>query len=438
MADILKEYQRLYSPEFREKICRIYSINVDNSTQTKDADTQLHRYEQLLKRMTESFGEELSDFTGSISYFSSPGRTEVGGNHTDHNGGRVLAAAVDLDAIAAAVPVQGGVIEVRSEGFPTDVVGISNLKPIADEKFKSSALIRGICARMKELGYNIGGFKACTSSNVLKGSGLSSSAAFEVLMVTILNHFYNDDIIDPITCAKIAQYAENEFFGKPCGLMDQTACAVGGFITIDFKDFSAPLVKKVEFDFIVSGHALVITDTGGNHADLHEDYASIATEMKQAAQAMNAKVLREVQSSSFIAKISDLRHTISDRAILRALHFFEDNHRVVLQVEALQRGDFGQFLKLVDESGRSSWMLCQNCYTCKNPSEQGVTVALAASRLALSGEGASRVHGGGFAGTIQAFVPVVILNDYLRKMKKIFGQNACFSLKIRQNGAICI
>lgn len=390
---------------------------------------QQERYVKLITK----FGA-LYPGVKEIEIFSTSGRTEVGGNHTDHNGGRILAAAVDLDIIAAAAKNDTGIIRVQSEGYPPDIVNIKELVPVTSEKYTSAALIRGVCARLKELGFQIGGFDAYTTSNVLKGSGLSSSAAFEVLMVTILNHFFNQAKIDDILNAKIAQFSENNYFGKPCGLMDQTTCAVGGFVTIDFKDFANPKVRKVKFDFATSGFTMVIVDTGGNHADLNEDYTALEHEMKEVARAFGGEVLRDFSQEKVLGNIPYLRTKVNDRAILRALHFYSDDQRVVGQVEALESNNFMKFLNLVIDSGYSSWMLCQNCYSHKNTAEQGISIALAVTENILKNYGAWRIHGGGFAGTIQAFVPDVMLGEYLDKMRKIFGTDSCHELMIRPVG----
>lgn len=370
--------------------------------------------------------------------FSTPGRTEVGGNHTDHNAGRILAAAVDLDVLAVASPNGSGMIRILSEGFPEDHIDLRDLAPRKEEQYTSAALIRGVCKRLTELGYAIGGFDAYTTSRVLKGSGLSSSAAFEVLVVTMLNHFYNEGRIDEVQNAQIAQYAENVYFGKPCGLMDQTTCAVGGFVTIDFKDFSNPIVRKVDFDFATSGFSLVIVDTGGNHADLNEDYAALEHEMKSVAGALGGKVLRDFTMQDVIGNVCFLRNTVNDRAILRAIHFFLDDTRVVEQVDALQTGNFPRFLQLLIASGYNSWMYCQNCYLSSNYQEQGVSIGLAITEQMLKGCGGWRVHGGGFAGTIQAFVPKDRLDVYLQSMRMIFGANSCHELTIRPLGTLCL
>lgn len=399
---------------------------------------------EVLKKQRDRYLNTIRNFTelypskNAIELFSTPGRTEVGGNHTDHNAGRILAAAVDLDVIAAVAVNDEGVIRIKSEGYPQDIVELNELASNESEKYTSAALIRGVASRLKELGYAIGGFDAYTTSNVLKGSGLSSSAAFEVLVVTILNHLYNNGIIDDVLNAQIAQYSENNFFGKPCGLMDMTTCAVGGFVTIDFKDFENPVVEKVNFDFEASGFSMVIVDTGGNHADLNEDYTALEHEMKEVARAFGGKVLREFTKQKVFDNIPYLRSRVNDRAILRAVHFYDDDRRVVEQVQALENGRFEEFMRLVTDSGYSSWMLCQNCYSHKNIEEQGVSVALAITENLLKGKGAWRVHGGGFAGTIQAFMPNELLMTYLEKMKAVFGEKACYELMIRPAGTIKI
>lgn len=395
----------------------------------KVLDSQIKRYSDAIENFRSIYPGK-----SDIELFSTSGRTEVGGNHTDHNAGRVLAAAVDLDVIAVVSKNNDGIIRVQSKGYPMDKVDLNRLTPVDSEKYTSAALVRGISARLKDLGYNIGGFDAYTTSNVLKGSGLSSSAAFEVLIVTILNHLYNNGDVNDILNAQIAQYAENNFFGKPCGLMDQTSCAVGGFVTIDFKDFRNPVVRKVDYDFSSSGFTLVIVDTGGNHANLNEDYAAIANEMKSVAKAFGGQVLREFSKEKVLENVQFLRTKVNDRAVLRALHFYADDSRVVEEVDALQKKDFNKFLSLIIESGNSSWMLNQNCYSPKNPDEQGLSLALAVSKTLLEGKGAWRVHGGGFAGTIQAFVPNSLLDEYLARMRGIFGENSCHELIIRPVG----
>ena len=387
------------------------------------------RYTGLLNKFTTEFGH------ADCEFFTSPGRTEIGGNHTDHNYGRVLAGAVNLDNVCVAAKNNTNIIRILSEGYPRFEVDLTWLRPDTREQYTSAALVRGICSRLTELGYKVGGFDACIDGGVPKGSGLSSSASFEVLIGAILSHLFNDDLLDPIQNAIIGQYSENNYFGKPCGLMDQTACAMGGLITIDFEDPSKPIVKKVNFDFVATGFSMVITDTGGNHADLNDEYASLPTDMKAVARELGAKVLRQVTLDQIIDAAPKMRSRVGDRAILRAIHFQGDNQRVVDQVEALEKNDFKSFLGMVTESGFSSFMYNQNVYPVNNVSEQGVSLALALSHLVLKGEGAWRVHGGGFAGTIQAFVPRKLLDKYVTTLEHIYGKGACNALFIRTQGA---
>ncbi|MDR3643716.1 MAG: galactokinase family protein [Clostridia bacterium] len=373
-------------------------------------------------------------FPGSddVELFSTPGRTEVGGNHTDHNGGRVLAAAVDLDSLAAVSKNDEGVIRIMTEGFPNILVCVHELVPVESEKLSSAALVRGVCAKFAQLGYRVGGFSAVVKSNVPNGAGLSSSASFEVLIATILNHLYNNAAIDDVLIAQIAQYSENNYFGKPCGLMDQTTCSVGGLVTIDFRDFQNPVVEKVDFDFDSCGYTMVVSDTGGSHADLNGDYTALEHEMKSVARALGGQVLRDFTLGDVMKNIPYIRGRLhNDRALLRAVHFYGDDQRVVDQVRALRGGDFNRFLELVTQSGESSWMLCQNCYSSKGTDEQGVSVALAVSESLLKGRGAWRVHGGGFAGTIESFVPEDMLDEYICRMEGIFGKGSCHRLVVR-------
>lgn len=387
------------------------------------------RYAGLLKKFAGEFGEDDPHF------FSSPGRTEIGGNHTDHNFGRVLAGAVNLDIVGVAGRNNTNIIRIWSEDYPKFEVDLSSLKPVEGERFTSAALVRGICSRLNDLGYKTGGFDACIDGGVPKGSGLSSSASFEVLIGAIISYFFNEGKLDPIENAKIGQYSENNYFGKPCGLMDQTACAMGGLITIDFRDPSKPVVKKVNFDFVKTGFSLVITDTGGSHADLNDEYASLPTDMKAVAAELGARVLREVTLDQVLEIAPSIREKVGDRAILRAIHFQLDNQRVVDQVEALERNDFKSFLGMVVDSGYSSYMYNQNIYPVTNIREQNVSLALALSDLVLKGEGAWRVHGGGFAGTIQAFVPHHLLDKYITTLEHLFGKGSCHNLFIRNQGA---
>ena len=398
-------------------------------------EAQKARYIKAIDEFAEIYGADKD-----VTLYSVAGRSELSGNHTDHNFGCVVAASIDLDIIAVASKREDSVIRIKSEGFPEDAVDFSAYTAPVKEKFGTSeSIIAGMCAGFKKDGYEIGGFDAYTTSNVLKGSGLSSSAAFEDMVGNILSHMYNDGKVDNVEIAKLAQYAENEFFGKPCGLMDQVACAVGGIVAIDFADPKAPVINKVEFDMAEQGYNLCIVNTGGNHADLTDDYASVPAEMKAVAAHFGKKVLREVDESSFVSEIPALREKVGDRAILRALHFFNENKRVAKQRAALEGGDLDGFFAEVIASGRSSFCYLQNVYTSKNLSEQGLSLALCLAEGYLSGKKAAwRVHGGGFAGTIQAFVPTCEVEGFRTLMDGVFGEGKCIVLRIRPEGAVKI
>lgn len=415
----------LYTPEAVSTLQKLYGIEPEM------IDRQQKRYLHLSELFREQFPEQKE-----ASFFSTPGRTEIGGNHTDHQRGNVLCASVDLDILALAAPNGDNVIRLKSEGFPNmDVIELSSLDPREEEREHSSSLIRGIAAAFCQRGYLVGGLDIYTTSCVPKGSGLSSSAAFEILVATVLDHLYNGDSISPVERAVISQYAENVYFGKPSGLMDQCGCSVGGIITIDFEDRERPDVNPLSADFTTSGYGLVITHTGGSHADLTGDYASIPADMKQVAEFFNCDVLREVDPEDFYRNLSELKSRCSERALLRAIHFFEDSARVENQVAALEAGDFDSFLRLVNESGISSWTKLQNIWSVKEPSEQPMALALALSSHLLGGQGACRVHGGGFAGTIQAFVPHALMNHYADGMRAVFGNDAVAELNIRNIGS---
>lgn len=415
---------KITSGEFDARFKRVYVTD-------EAVKAQHERYVSLAEDFAALFGEDRD-----ARMFSAPGRTEVGGNHTDHNHGRVLAAGINLDAIAIAAKNDENIVRVKSRGYDMDVCDITDLEIKEDEKGHSPALVRGMCAGFIKYGYKIGGFDACTMSSVLSGSGLSSSAAYEVLVGTMLNYLYNDGQVDAITIAKIAQYAENVYFDKPCGLMDQMACSVGGFVTIDFNNPSEPIVNEVKFDFASSGHSLCIVDTKGSHSDLTDDYAAIRSEMEAVAGCFGKNVLREVNEDEFKKNIPSVRAKVGDRAVLRALHFFADNARVLKEVDALKKGDFEEFKSYILESGDSSYKYNQNVFSVKKPLEQPVSLALAISESILKGKGAWRVHGGGFAGTIQAFVPNEILADYKNAMESIFGEGSCYVLIIRPVGGV--
>lgn len=396
------------------------------------AAEQYERYAQVLDDFVSVYGEGERD----IHLFSAPGRSEVCGNHTDHNHGCVLAAAISLDAIAVASVNDTNTVNIKSAGYDMDTVSCDDLEVNDSDIGRSRALVRGMMARFKQLGYNIGGFDATTSSRVLSGSGLSSSAAFEVLIGTMLNYLFNDGKISPVEIAQIAQFAENVHFGKPCGLLDQMACSVGGFVEIDFKDPSAPIINKVDFDFSSCGHSLVIVDSKGNHADLTDEYAAVRSEMEAAAAVFDKQVLRDVDESEFMKNISLVREKTNDRAVLRALHFFADSDRVEKEINALKDGDFELFKSLIIESGDSSYKYNQNIFAPKQVESQPVSVALCLSERILKGKGAWRVHGGGFAGTIQAFVPDELIEEYTNAMKAVFGDDSCYILSIRPVGGI--
>ena len=366
--------------------------------------------------------------------FSAPGRTEIGGNHTDHQRGCVLAAAVNLETLAKVTLNSSDMIRVQSEGYPAVTVNLKDLTPRDSEKNTSAALVRGIAAAFVRRGARIQGFECTTRSSVLPGSGLSSSAAFEVLMGTILNELFLGGKLSPIEIAQIGQYAENFYFGKPCGLMDQMASSVGGMVFIDFEDPDAPKVERIDFDLEKAGYALCIIDSGANHADLTGEYAAIPAEMKQVAAYFSKDVLRKVPEDEFYAALPELRRRMSDRAVLRAMHFFDENKRVQLQVKALKNNDVKSFLKLVNDSGRSSWMFLQNITPTGAVEDQEMAIALALCKRLLAGKGAYRVHGGGFAGTVQAFVPLTMLDDFRFGVEKVLGRGKCHVLNIRSQG----
>jgi len=398
-------------------------------------EKQYQRYEKLIQKHLEVFEDN------DLHIISTPGRTELSGNHTDHNHGRVLAASINLDSVAVVTKNDSGKVILHSEGYNKPFeVNLNQLQMVEEEKETTTALIRGIAARFSEFGFNISGFNAHITSDVLPGSGLSSSATIEVLLSSIFNVLFNDGQISTETVAKIGQFAENEYCGKPCGLMDQMACAVGGIISIDFKDPENPLVNKVDFDFVKQKYSLLVVDTGGSHADLTDDYTSVPIEMKAVAKLCAAEVMSEVSTDAYLAKISEIRKQLGDRAVLRGLHFLQENERVVAQVNALNNGNFHHFLELVEDSGNSSFKWLQNIYSTKNVKAQGVTLALALTEkyIAEIGEGACRVHGGGFAGTILVFLP----NDTIRKFKEliepIFGKSSIQELSIRPIGTVRI
>lgn len=378
--------------------------------------------------------EEIYKTSGDIRLFSAPGRTEIGGNHTDHQHGCVLAASVNLDVIAVVGKNDDEKIRIKSEGFDMDEVDINDLGKKEEETGRSSALIRGVCKKFADMGAKLGGFNAYTTSNVLKGSGLSSSAAFEVLVGNILNNMFFDSKADAVTIAKIGQFAEKEYFGKPCGLLDQTASSMGGFTYADFADPQNPVCEKIELDVEKYGYTLCVVDTGGNHADLTDDYAGITVECRKVSNALGVSVLRDADVERFYREIPVLREECGDRAVLRAFHFFNEQERVEKQKTALEKGDFKKFLKLVNASGQSSCDYLQNLYSVSAVQEQGLVLALALTKQFLGEDGACRVHGGGFAGTIQCYIPSDKMSEYKTMIESVFGGGSCQILSIRPVG----
>ncbi len=391
------------------------------------------RYLQLHDSFREHFGE------GEVSLFSAPGRTEIGGNHTDHNNGKVLAGSIHFDTIAIAKQAPSKRISIVSQGYGSKIVIDLAESTEGVSLNGTAALIHGICKGFREFGFEVGGFEAYVTSNVLSARGLSSSASFEMLVCSIMNHFYNNGQIDPVTLSKIGQYAENHFWNKPSGLLDQMACAIGGVISIDFADSRQPVVKKLDFDLHQHGYRLLIVNTGGNHADLTEAYASIPNEMFSVAKALGANKLGELSVGDIYAHFEGLRKSVGDRAVLRALHFFKENERVERQAEALGRKDFSEFMNLINASGNSSWKWLQNCYLNNEPTEQSISIALGITESFIDkiGEGACRVHGGGFAGVILVILADEYVQEYQELIKTTIGTEA-FTIKIRKHGAICL
>ena len=368
--------------------------------------------------------------------YSAPGRTEISGNHTDHQHGCVLAAAVNLETVANVTLAQENAITVFSEGYPSFSIDLDDLQVHPEEKNTTIALVRGVAAGFVQRGAVLHGFQMKAHSSVLPGSGLSSSAAFEVLVGTIINDLFCDGKFSPVEIAQIAQYAENVYFGKPCGLMDQMASSVGGLVFIDFANPAEPVVEQIDFDFAATNHALCIIDSGADHADLTDEYGAIPGELAQICRWFGKKTLRQVPQKDFLDAIPDLRGSIPDRAILRAIHVYQENERVRKQMQALKDDDFSTFLRLVTESGKSSWTYLQNIYPAGETDLQPVAVALAMCDTLLQGKGAYQVHGGGFAGTVQAFVPFDLLDSFRAGIDGVLGEGACHVLSIRPQGGV--
>ncbi len=393
-------------------------------------ENQKKRYIKAVEKFSELYPE-----CKDIHVYSASGRTEITGNHTDHQHGCVIAGAVDLDAVAVASFNNENIIRIKSEGYKEFSVSLDDLE-IRENKNSSSEIVRGICARFIQKGIKIGGFDMYTTSDVIGGSGISSSACFETLIATALNCFYNNSKLNAVEIAKIGQYAENVYFGKKSGLMDQLVCSAGGFVFLDFENTENPKIEKINFDLSETGYELIITDTMGNHSDLTDDYVAVRNEMESVAEYFGKKVLREVDEKQFWENIPDIRKKTSDRAVLRAVHFFADSKRAEEERNALSENRFDDFLKLVNESGESSIELLQNLYSCRKPTEQAIPLAIMTAKKILDGKGAVRVHGGGFAGTVQAFVPSELSEIYQSGMNRIFGENSCYILTVRPYGGI--
>ena len=416
--------KRIHEPAFEETLVRLYGA--------EHAEDARARCAEVLAGFAKTFESQPE------ALFSAPGRTEVGGNHTDHQHGRVLAAAVDLDILAAAAPNQSGMIRVQSQGYPLIVVDLGELTPKTEEQNTSAALIRGVAARMAAMGCPLqsAGLDVYMTSTVPGGSGLSSSAAFEVLIGTMLNDLFWDGKCTPVEIAQIGQYAENVFFGKPCGLMDQTASSVGGVVAIDFADTAHPVVEQISLDLHANGYALCILNSGAGHADLTSEYAAITNELKAVCRCFGKEVLREVPEEAFLSALPEVRKAAGDRAANRAFHIYAENRRAEAEGQALRDGDFDRFLALVRDSGRSSAMYLQNVIPTGQTTAQELMVTIALCESILAGRGAVRVHGGGFGGTAQAFVPLDMLDTFKEKTEAALGQGSCHVVMIRPVGGV--
>lgn len=423
MRQVVQIMEEMKAGKFKELLKDIY---VDEGM----ISSQESRYVKALEQYIRIYGEH------EVEIYSAPGRSEVGGNHTDHQHGMVLAASINLDAVAIVNKNEDSLVKVVSEGYGMIELSAEELEKNPAEESTSIGLIRGVLSGLKRRGYKVGGFNAYVTSDVLNGAGMSSSAAFETIIGTIISGLFNDMSISMVEIAQAGQFAENVFFGKPCGLMDQTACAVGGLIHIDFADPAKPVVEKVAVDFEAHKYSLCIVDTKGSHHDLTDDYAEIPEEMKLVAEFLGKEFLREVDEKDFFANIAMLREKLGDRPVLRALHFFSDNARVAAQVKALNLGEFDKFLCMIKESGDSSFKYLQNIYTNRDVQNQSMSISLAVSEAVLGEHGVCRVHGGGFAGTIQAFVENDYVETYRNALDNVFGEGACHVLKVRKYGGM--
>lgn len=427
MRKISELSQEIKAGKLDEKIKDIY---VDESKLSYQRD----RYVEALSEYARIFAN--GNMEAEAEIYSAPGRSEIGGNHTDHQHGNVLAASINDDAIAVVGNVNSNEVRVLSKGYDMITIPLSDIEKKDSEEGTTIAIIKGVIYGVKDAGYDIGGFDAYITSDVLSGSGLSSSAAFETIIGTVLSGLFNDMKIDSVEIAKLGQYAENVYFGKPCGLMDQMACSVGSLCQIDFKNPEEPVIDRVEFDLSKVGYSLCITDTKGSHADLTPDYAAVPVEMKNAATCFGKEFLRDVDKKELMSGINNIRKAYGDRAALRALHFVEENERAVLEANALKKGDFEEFLSIFKKSGDSSYKYLQNVYTNHDVEHQNVSVGLCVSEIVLGDKGVARVHGGGFAGTIQAFVKNEAVNEYKKAMDDLFGEGSCNVLMIRKYGGI--
>lgn len=415
--------------ELKEKI-KYIDIEYMYACKSEERKHYEDRFYKVIDGFCEVFGSG-----DDLRLFSAPGRTEIGGNHTDHQHGAILAGGLNLDALAAAKLNGTNQIRIKSEGYKMDTVDLDDLSANESEYGKAGALIKGIAAKFTEMGYTLSGFDAYTISSVLKGSGMSSSAAFEVLIANIMNEMFANGEINPVEIAKIGQYAENVYFGKPCGLLDQMASSVSNMVAVDFASTEKPIVEKIDFDFNKTGHALCIIDTGADHSDLTDEYAAITVEMRKVAEFFGEQYLNDVKKEDFMKKIREVRDAVqNDRAILRAVHYFNETERAKKEAEALKAGNFDEFLKIVKKSGLSSYMYLQNVYASSAPSAQAVSLALCLCDELLGERGAYRVHGGGFAGTVQAFVPNDMLDFFKDGIEAVFGEGMCHVLSIRPVG----
>ena len=419
----------------QEILNKLSNGELDNSLKyiyctTGDVSLYRNRINSVIEGYTKVFGD-----ADEMAIFSAPGRTEIGGNHTDHQHGCVIAGSVNLDVIAAVSFNNDNIIRIQSKGYPMDEVKLDDLEVYPQEYDKAISLIRGVMKKFSDMGYELKGFNAYTESNVMKGSGLSSSAAFEVLVGTIINHLCANAEVSPVEIAKIGQYAENVYYNKPSGLLDQMASSVGSVVAVDFKDNAAPVVKKVEFDLEKVNHTLCIIDSGADHAELTGEYAAVTSEMKLISNYFGKEFLRDVDKNEFFAELKNIRKAINnDRAVLRAIHYFNDSDRAVAETKAIEAGDFDRFCKLIKESGHSSFMYLQNVFASSMPTAQAVSLTLALCDEFLGDRGAYRVHGGGFAGTVQAFVPNDMVDEFKSKIEAVLGEGMCYILSIRPVG----